>query len=62
MHFTTQETRIMQITGVNVFQNVCKTHRAGYLNVVYFGQGLMCTIGLMNNLIDGGQPRAKNGF
>ena len=36
--------------------------RAGFLNAVYFRRGLTCTIGLTNDLIDGGQLRAKNGF
>ena len=39
-----------------------QTLKADYLNAVYFRRGLMCTIGLTNDLIDGGQPRAKNGF
>ena len=33
--------------------------RAEFLNAVYFRQGLTCTLGLTNNLMDGGQPRAK---
>ena len=36
--------------------------KANFLNAIYFKQGLTCTIGLTNDLIDGGQPRAKNGF
>ena len=32
------------------------------VNAVYFRQGLTCTIGLTNDLIDGGQPRAKTWF
>ena len=32
---------------------------ADVLNAVYFRQGLTCTLGLTNNLIDGGQLRAK---
>ena len=32
---------------------------ADFLNVVYFRRGLTCTLGLTNDLIDGGQPRAK---
>ena len=39
-----------------------KILRADFLNTAYFRRGLMCTIGLTNDLIDGGQPRAKNGF
>ena len=39
-----------------------QTYRAGYLNAVYFRRGLTCTIGLTNDLIDGGQPRAKTVF
>ena len=35
---------------------------ADSLNAVYFCRGLTCTLGLTNDLIDGGQPRAKNGF
>ena len=38
------------------------TLRADFLNAVFFRQGLTCTLGLTNDLIDGGQPRAKNGF
>ena len=30
-----------------------------FLNAVYFRRGLTCTLGLTNDLIDGGQPRAK---
>ena len=33
-----------------------------FLNAVYFRRGLTCTLGLTNDLIDGGQPRAKNSF
>ena len=29
------------------------------LNAVYVRRGLTCTLGLTNNLIDGGQPKAK---
>ena len=36
--------------------------RADILNAVYFRRGLTCTVALTNDLIDGGQPRAKNGF
>ena len=32
------------------------------LKVRFFRRGLTCTIGLTNDLIDGGRPRAKNGF
>ena len=32
-----------------------------FLNAVYFRRGLTCALGLTNDLIDGGQPRAKNG-
>ena len=39
--------------------NVGKKVRADFLNVVYFRRGLTCTIGLTNDLIDGGQPTAK---
>ena len=35
------------------------TQRADVLNAVYFRRGLTCTPGLTNDLIDGGQPRAK---
>ena len=34
-------------------------YRVDFLNAVYFGQDLTCTLGLTNDLIDGGQPRAK---
>ena len=36
--------------------------RAVFLNAVYCRQGLTCTLGLTNDLIHSGQPRAKNGF
>ena len=36
-----------------------QTSWAGYLNVVYFRRSLTCTLGLTNDLIDGGQPRTK---
>ena len=32
---------------------------ADFLNAVYFRRGLTCTLGLTNDLIDGGQPTAK---
>ena len=38
------------------------TYRADFLNAVYFRRGLTCTLGLKNDLIHGGQPRAKTGF
>ena len=40
----------------------CKTLWANFCNAVNFKQGLMCTLGLTNHLIDGGQLRAKNSF
>ena len=39
-----------------------KIFRADFLNAFYFRRGLTCTLGLANDLIDGGQLRAKNGF
>ena len=36
--------------------------RDDFLKAVYLRRGLTCTIALANDLIDGGQPRAKNGF
>ena len=36
--------------------------RANFLNAVYFRRGLTWTLGFTNDLIDGGQPRAKNIF
>ena len=36
-----------------------ETFREIFLNAVYFRRGLTCTLGLTNDLIDGGQPRAK---
>ena len=39
-----------------------KRFRADFLNAVYFRLGLTGTLGFANNLIDGGQPRAKNVF
>ena len=35
---------------------------ANFLNAVLFKRGLKGTIGLTNDLIDSGQPRAKKGF
>ena len=35
------------------------TLRTGFLNIVNFRQGLTWTLGLSNNFIDGGRPRAK---
>ena len=35
---------------------------ADFINTVYFRRGLTCITRLVNDLIDGGQPRAKNGF
>ena len=34
-------------------------YRVDFLNAVYFRQGLTCTLGLTNDLKDGGQPRDK---
>ena len=34
-------------------------HTKKKLNTAYFRQGLMCTIGLANDLIDGGQPKNR---
>ena len=36
-----------------------ETHRVEFLKAVYFRRGLKCILGLTNDLIDGGQPRAK---
>ena len=33
------------------------TLRDDLLNAVYFRRGITCTVGLTNDLIDGGQPR-----
>ena len=38
---------------------VLQTLWPSVLNAVYFRRGLTCTTGLTNDLIDGGQPRAK---
>ena len=38
---------------------VYKTQWADFVNAVDFRRGLTCTPGLTNDLIDGGQPRAK---
>ena len=35
------------------------TLRDDFLNAVYFRWSLTCTLGITNDLIDGGQPRAK---
>ena len=40
-------------------RTVWKTLGTIFLNAVYSRQGLTRTIGLINILIDGGQPRAK---
>ena len=36
-----------------------QTLRADFLNAVYFRRCLTCTLGLTNDLIDDGQPKAK---
>ena len=36
-----------------------ETFKADFLNAVYFKRGLTCTLGLTNDMIDGGQPRVK---
>ena len=36
-----------------------KNTRADFLNAVYFRRNLTCTLGLTNDLTDGGQLRAK---
>ena len=36
-----------------------QSDRADLLNAVYVRRGLTCTLGLTNDLIEGGQPRAK---
>ena len=38
---------------------IVRSLKVDFLNAIYFIQGLTCTIGLTNDLIDGGQPRAK---
>ena len=43
----------------SVMQTSKQTIRADLLDAVYFRLGLTCTLGLTNDLIDGGQPRAK---
>ena len=35
------------------------THRTDFLNAIYFRRSLTCTLGLTNDVMDGGQPRAK---
>ena len=49
------------ISGERLFfdirQNILERLRAELLNAVHFRRGLTCTIGLANDLIDGGQPR-----
>ena len=50
-------------TNVHVLQEkLFNISRADFVKAVYFRQGLTCTLGLTNDLIGGGQPRAKNGF
>ena len=46
-------------TDTRLGEYVDKILRADVLNAVYFRRGLTCTLGLTNNLIDGGQPRVK---
>ena len=50
------------VCSFTYLESLCCTHGANVLNTVYFRRGLTCTLGLTNDLIDGGQPRAKNGF
>ena len=35
---------------------------ADFVNAVFFRRGLTCTLGLTNDLIEGGQLGTKNGF
>ena len=37
----------------------CQKLRAEFLNAVYFGRSLTCTLGLIKDLIDDGQPVSK---
>ena len=46
-------------TDTRLGEYVDKILRADVLNAVYFRRGLTCTLGLTNDLIDGGQLRAK---
>ena len=50
---TEEERRERKHRGNNIKKNK---------NAFYFRRGLTCTLGLTNDLIDGGQPRTKNGF
>ena len=43
-------------------RHFCISLWVDFLNAVYFRRSLTCTLGLTNDLIDSGQPRAKTGF
>ena len=43
----------------SVSSSLPQNSRDRFLNTVYFRRGLTCTLGLTNDLIDGGQLRAK---
>ena len=47
---------------VKLCENESQTLRADFFNGVYFSRDLTCNLGLTNNLIDGSQPKAKNGL
>ena len=51
---------LLRVLVFKVRSSVYRTYKADFLNAVYFRRGLTCTLGLTNDLIDGGQPRAKN--
>ena len=50
------------LRGHNLYPIPVQTLRANFLNTFYFRRGPVCTIGLANDLIDGKQTRAQNGF
>ena len=54
-----KESISLQFLTKNLTENVAERFRANFLNAVHVRQSLTCTIGLANDLIDGGQPRAK---
>ena len=52
----------MVVSKAMLLDNKAYNLWADILDAVYFSRGLMCTLGLTNDLIDSGEPRAKSGF
>ena len=53
---------ITQVQCTTKSVEIMKYLRTDILNAVYFRRRVTCTLGLTNDLVDSGQPRAKKDF